>query len=236
MRSLTLKLVLAFLVVSLAGTALVALFVWQTTTMAFDRYVLDQMRDDFVTQATAYYEAQGSWTGVMEHFQRVPQPAPQQLPRPGGVGQPTPQPQQPPPLPGGVGQPALQPQAVQAENAFALTAGDGRVVVPAGPYRIGDRVPDGELARGEPVEVDGQVVGTVLTVTPPPQRTPRDQAYLAYTSQALLVAALVATGVALVLGILLARTLTRPVRELTAATRSLAQGSLTEPVPVRSRD
>jgi len=222
MRSLTLKLTLAFLVVSLAGTALVALFVWQTTTAAFGRYVLDQMRDDFITRATAYYEARGTWAGVMDHFRRPPQIAPQ--------------PQQPPPQPGGVSQPAPQPQALQPENAFALAAGDGRVVVPAGRYRLGDRVPGVELARGEPIQVNGQTVGTVLTVVLPPQRSSRDEAYLTYTSQALLLAALIATGAALVLGILLARTLTRPVRELTAATRSLARGDLAQPVPVRSRD
>jgi two-component system, OmpR family, sensor histidine kinase BaeS len=38
------------------------------------------------------------------------------------------------------------------------------------------------------------------------------------------------------LGLLLARTITRPVRELTAATAALAQGKLSQPVAVRSKD
>ncbi|MBN1658570.1 MAG: HAMP domain-containing protein, partial [Anaerolineae bacterium] len=214
MRSLTLKLTLAFLVVSLAGTALVAVLVWQTTSAAFDRYVLDQMRDDFVTQASAYYEARGTWSGVTEYFHRAQPPV-----------------LQPPPS-----QPAPQPPASQLADPFVLAAADGRVVVPARPYRVGDLAPADELARGEPIQVDGQTVGTVLTVVLPPQRSSRDKAYLAYTNQALLAAALVATAVALVLGILLARTLTRPVRELTAATRSLSRGNLAQQVPVRSRD
>jgi signal transduction histidine kinase len=42
--------------------------------------------------------------------------------------------------------------------------------------------------------------------------------------------------VALLLGVLLARTLTRPVNELTSATRALALGKLDQPVAVRSQD
>lgn len=229
MRSLTLKLTLAFLVVSLAGTALVAVFVWQTTTSEFDRYVQDQERDTFVANAAAYYEMRGSWAGVAEHFRRVT-PAPQGIPpRPGNAG-----PQPPPLQPGNTG--GTQPLSVQQENPFALADQNGRVVVPAGRYLAGDRVPAAELERGVAVEVDDQVVGTVLTVGPPPQRTPRDEAYLERTSQVLLITALGATGTALLLGLLLARTLTRPLRELTSATRAMAQGDLEQQVPIRSRD
>jgi two-component system sensor histidine kinase BaeS len=42
--------------------------------------------------------------------------------------------------------------------------------------------------------------------------------------------------IALILGILLARTLTRPVNELTSATRAMARGDLEQQVPVRSQD
>ena len=42
--------------------------------------------------------------------------------------------------------------------------------------------------------------------------------------------------VALILGVFLARTLTRPLRELTSATRAAAQGDLDQQVPVRSQD
>jgi signal transduction histidine kinase len=42
--------------------------------------------------------------------------------------------------------------------------------------------------------------------------------------------------VSLLLGIFLARTLTRPIREITTATRAVAEGDLEHKVPVRSRD
>lgn len=66
MRSLTLKLILAFLVVSLVGTALVAvLAVWRTNAQ-FSRFVAGQLQDDLVDQLALYYENTGSWRGVSE--------------------------------------------------------------------------------------------------------------------------------------------------------------------------
>ena len=55
-------------------------------------------------------------------------------------------------------------------------------------------------------------------------------------TQAITFSAIGATGIALLLGIVLARTLTHPVRELTAATQAVAKGELGQQVAVRSRD
>jgi signal transduction histidine kinase len=63
-----------------------------------------------------------------------------------------------------------------------------------------------------------------------------EAAFLSRVNQALMVGAVGATLVAFVLGILLARTLTRPIRELTLATRAVAKGDLAQQVPVRSQD
>jgi signal transduction histidine kinase len=49
-------------------------------------------------------------------------------------------------------------------------------------------------------------------------------------------AALGGTGIALLLGIWMARTLSRPVHELTAASRAMSRGELDQRVPVRSKD
>lgn len=221
MRSLMLKLTIAFLLVSLTGTALVAVFVGQTTTAEFDRYVLEQMRSDFVAQASQYYQTNGSWEGVAEYFRRTEplQPPPPQRP------------EDPPRSP-----PESQMPLSPGDNPFLLADQSGYTWVPAGRFGVGDQVPAAELAQGVVVKVDGKAVGTVVTVGPPPSRNARDVAYLARTYQALLIAALGATATALLLGILLARTLTRPLRELTAATRAMAKGKLKQQVSVRSQD
>lgn len=56
------------------------------------------------------------------------------------------------------------------------------------------------------------------------------------TNQALTLAPIVALLVALVIGILLARTLTRPLRVLTSAAHRIAEGQLDQQVPVHSKD
>jgi signal transduction histidine kinase len=60
--------------------------------------------------------------------------------------------------------------------------------------------------------------------------------FLNRVNRAVILGTLGATTLALLLGILLARTLTRPLRELTKATRAVAQGDLDQQVPVRSED
>jgi two-component system sensor histidine kinase BaeS len=223
-RSLVFRLVLAFLVVSITGAVLTALFARWATFQEFDRLVLEQAQNNFLASATAYYQTNGSWLGVREYFHRlaaapVTQPRPaQQLP--------------PPPQPEDRNRPVQQPQTY----VFALVDQDGYVVLPAGPYRLGHRILSDELAEGIVIEVDGQVVGTALVTGEPPPLAQREVRYLIRTNQASLYAALAAITIALFLGIFLARRLTRPVRELTAATRAMANGELEQRVPIRSED
>jgi signal transduction histidine kinase len=119
---------------------------------------------------------------------------------------------------------------------FVLVDQDRAVVVASEPYRVGEKVKKGEIAKGIPVEVDGQVVGAVLSTGQPLVRRPIDQKYEDQINQALWIAGLSGVLIALFLGILIARSLTRPVRELTDATRSMARGELNQQVPVRSTD
>ena len=64
MRSLTLKLTIAFLAVSLISVTLVAFFVEQQTRREFDQFVLDRYQLDVIDDLIAYYENNGGWNGV----------------------------------------------------------------------------------------------------------------------------------------------------------------------------
>jgi len=66
-RSLALKLTLAFLVVAVMGTVLVALFVGRRMQDEFGRFVLDRYRADVVTELAAYYEKNGELGGNRRH-------------------------------------------------------------------------------------------------------------------------------------------------------------------------
>jgi len=202
MRSLTLKLTLAFLIVGLSGAALVALFSVSNTSNAFDRFRSEQALQGFASEMQSYYERVGSWDGVENLSRRPP---------PGSNG----------PLPD------LIPQI--------LVDGKGEVRIAFPPYRPGQTVPANVLGQGITIEVNGERVGTVLNVGNT-NRTAQDRLFLAQLSQALIWAALGATLFALLLGLGLARTLTRPLVALTQAVRRIAGGDFGQTVAVESKD
>ena len=85
MRSLTVKLTLAFLLIGLTGAVMVAFLVRRSTQREFDRFVLDQNQQTLVTNLTQYYQAKGSWEGVETVFRpgQSVAPAQNQGPPPG---------------------------------------------------------------------------------------------------------------------------------------------------------
>jgi two-component system sensor histidine kinase BaeS len=218
MRSITLKLTLTFLAVSLAGVALVAAITWGTTSAAFNQFLLDRAKSDYLAAATAYFQANGSWEGVSSALTSGGQQATFQ---PDNNAPPSAQ-------QGGANQGPPPP--------FALADTNGVVVARGGPFHLGDVVPATVLSQGEAVTVNGQRVGTILATGMPPNRDPSSNLYVARTNTALLIAALGAALMALALGIILARSVTRPVLELTAAAHAMAGGQLGQKVEVRSKD
>jgi signal transduction histidine kinase len=220
LRSLTTKMVLAFLLVSLIGAVLAATFARWATSREFDRLVLDQTQSNFVTQVAAYYQANGSWTGVASSLPPLRAPAAQPSPRAHEGGRPGPDGQSPP----------------APSSEFVLLDRNRKVIVPSAGYQVGEHVPVGRSSRETPIEADGQVVGIVLATGRPIALDPKEQQYLTRTSQALFLASVISMLGALLVGAVLARTLTRPLRELTVATRAMAKGQLGQQVPIRSRD
>ncbi len=205
---LTSKLTLAFLLVSLMAVGLAATFVGITTSIGFNQYIVDQREAQFVSVATEYYRENGNWRGVDVALRQQ------------GL--------LPPPVKPGEAPPDPQP--------FALVDSRRTVIISGGEYQPGEKVKEGTLAKGIGIEIGGVVVGTVLVTGQTPVRSPIEQKYIASVYQSLLVAALGGAALALLLGLFLARTLTRPLRGLTVATRAMAEGKLEQEVPVTSRD
>ena len=228
MRSLTLKLVLAFLATSVAGTVLAALLIRASVARGFDDYILGQQRDAFIAGAGAFYATNESWQGIDSWMreqaigQRATSIAGGAGPREGG--------------PARGGPPRGGPTMVIRPAPFVLVDADRIVIIPGEGYRPGQRVEVSDLARGKSVVVDGQVVGTVIPPERPPFLTLAEQRYLLQTDWALAIAGAASIGLALALGVLLARVITQPVRDLTAAAERIAAGDLEQRAPVRSRD
>ncbi|WP_420632353.1 sensor histidine kinase [Candidatus Leptofilum sp.] len=122
---------------------------------------------------------------------------------------------------------------------FLIVDNQGEIVLGGLDQQIGSRVPRGWLNRGIPIEVDGKQAGQIIfgegRQRGVPQQPPGND-FASRVNRAIFLAALGATAVSLVIGVVLARSLTRPLQEMTEATQAVAQGNLTQQVPVRSDD
>jgi len=207
MRSLTLKLTLAFLFVGLIGALLVAVFVGLRTQREFDQFISDRYRQDLVAQLADFYQENGSWQGLSAIGLRLANDH-------GRAGY-------------------VQAPVALVDNTQTVVLGTRR-------YRVGQHLSQADLRGSLPVTVDGQTVGAVLLDLPADggARDPYspEDAFLARVNQAIVFGALGATVIALALGVLLARAISRPVKELTEATQRVAHGELGHQVPVRTRD
>jgi signal transduction histidine kinase len=222
-RSLTAKLTLAFLLVALTVAALVAVFIRLTSATQLDRLIVEQQRSQFRDTVVAYYETNGSWAGVwqaVKHSEAYPQGTPQP-----GDGH-------------GYGMGPHNAYRPDRRDLFGLVDVSGRVIIPLWPdYPPNGYVTGAALAEvGDPIAVSGQTVGFIITAELPPGLTPEESAYLQRTNTALLLAGGGAVLVALLVGVLLAQTLTRPLHRLTLATHRMAGGDLEQVVPVKSAD
>ncbi len=119
---------------------------------------------------------------------------------------------------------------------YALADENGLILIPNRQHTPGSTASPEALAAGSPLELDGQQIGTVLIDNQRPPRDPAEEAFAAQTNRALFIGALGGTAVAILLAIIFARNLTRPLRELSQASRHMAEGNLQQAVPVRTED
>ena len=213
---LSVKLTLAFLAVSLLVIGLTAFFTWRTTVQEFETVAIDRIRSNYLNEVTKYYEANDSWQGIIPNLFEPPIVNGDKNP------------------PQGAEQNAASPVPI----VFALTDEQGRVLVPAGKYRPRERVTNKVLGLETtmPVIVHDEVVGYVVQIGKIPELSQAEQGDLERTNRSLFSASFIAIILAVVLGSLISRSLTRPIRDLTEATHAMAEGDLTQKVPVRSQD
>jgi signal transduction histidine kinase len=205
MRSITLKMVLAFLGIALISIVVIVVLARWNTGAEFTRFVSDRRGAELVENLERYYQTNGTWAGAEKAIVTA-------------IGQQWPE------------------NGPPREPFFTLVNKGGQVVFAGPGYRTGEQVRPPELERGLPVEVDGERVGTLVIGRIPIERNPREEEFIRRTNLMLVYSAVGASIVALLLGIFLSRSLTRPIRELTEATHAVADGRLGLQVSVRSKD
>ncbi|MBK7896663.1 MAG: HAMP domain-containing protein [Anaerolineaceae bacterium] len=212
MRSLSFKLTIAFMVVSVVGTVLVAVLVnWQTRRQFGNlvQTLYQNELDDLGDQLANYYVQTGSWRGV-ERFVYTEQPDAD---------------------PHDKHDRWIPATLVDGNQQFIF--GDRR-------YSPGEQLPAELVANGLPIEVEGETVGWLVLASVGDGRSDfsgsPEADFLANLNRTTLVIAASAGVLALLFGIVLARTISHPVSELKSATQRVAQGELGHQVSVRSSD
>ncbi len=125
----------------------------------------------------------------------------------------------------------IGPEAGSGGYFLRVHDNSGQVVASRG----GQGRPSIDFEQQVPIFSSDRQVGTLLAA-PAGQGERAAEQFLASVNQALLWAGATAVLIALLLGILLARQLTRPLRRLTAAARGVAAGDFSQRVPVTRSD
>lgn len=215
MRSISIKITLVLIIVSLIGAGFTAFFVQNRTQTAFDKFINDQDKTALVEILTDHYIQNGNWEDVNQIFRNF---FSQFHPNPGE------------------GNPGNQPNI---PNPFFLTSAEGVIVsgVPgaSGP-KTGNQLPPSEFKKGTPIEVDDEVVGWLLPVQMQRPRSTNQQDFLGTVQQGLIISTLVTLLIALALGGVLILNFTRPIRKLADGTERIANGELGFQVEIKSGD
>ncbi|MDX1437888.1 MAG: ATP-binding protein [Anaerolineales bacterium] len=206
MRSLSTKLLLAFMAVIVTGTLLSAAVAQRVTRTVFGEFIFNQAQAELTARMADFYRARGSWAGV-ERFGG----GPGYQNRPGQGGDPN------------------RSYALLSPDGDVILPGLGLRHGMRAPQEALDEAVPIEVEN----EQVGLLLLTPRAAFVP---SPLAEAFLSRINLALWFGALGAAALALLLGIFLARRLVDPLKEMTAATQAVAQGDLDIQVPVRSQD
>ena len=206
MRSISSKLILAFLSIGIVSVAIIVVTARLNTRAEFIKFLTDQNQTQLIAELEEYHLANGSWYRVETIL------AP-------GMG------------------PHMGPgRHMRMDQPFTLVDEDGIVIVGSNPYRRGEKISAADLANGLPIMEGGELIGILVPMESAFQGQPRELEFIERTNLTLLYGALIGAVIALALGVVLSRTLTRPIRELTTATHAVSEGDLSQQVPIRSND
>lgn len=216
LKSLHWKLTVAFVLIAFITTVSVAVLIRVTSADRLMALIIDQQRSGVEQALINHYAVNGSWDGVAVNWQEIQfRSAPTAVRRSADE--------------------FPQPADRIRRNMFGLADAQGIVIIPVdSDFPEGASLPPDVLEAGDPVLVDGVQVGTILSMPKRLDFNPEEFRYLQRTTQALEWAIVVGLFVALIMGFLLARTLTNPLKALTQASQRIAQGQLEQQVEVKS--
>jgi signal transduction histidine kinase len=118
---------------------------------------------------------------------------------------------------------------------FSIADTSGRILVPGNRYVLGEIVSPETLNSGTQIQFENKTVGILLYDTAL-DRSPIEAEFIHRINNSIFVSGIGTVILALILGTILSRTITRPIRELTTATKKMADQNFGHTVPVHSKD
>lgn len=234
-NSLWTRLMGVFLGVIVVGVVVMVVSVRLSTAAQLRRRVLS----DDVAQANAlatllagYYSQNGGWHGVETYLASAPQAQNPPLiqTNPGMMG------------PGGMMENwgnwiGVTRTSVPLADRVVVLDASGIVIADTGGVILGEQHPAQHAANGAAVVVNGETVGAVLVGSMiEPVLNPADEDFLRSVNLSILITSAAVGVLALILGSLLFRQITSPLRALSQSARAIAEGDLGQRVAVRSED
>ena len=223
MRSISLKIILVLVVVSLVGALFTTFYIQSRTRNAFDAYIINQDQIALADLLVTHFEDNSSWENadiLFQEFYRV-----RSSNFPGGGGQ---------------GKNPNRPGENLSPPPFVLTDPDGIVLLGLTNhtgFQIGDQIISKDLQNSLPLEINGAVQGLLVPVPISPNtRNSMQQNFLGTVQQGLVISSMVSLLIALVLGGVLITSFTRPIRKLADGTEKIANGELGYQVEIESND
>ena len=221
MRSISVKITLVLVVVSLAGSLFTAFYIQNHTKNAFDSFIKNQDEQVLAEALTTHYRDNQTWDGVDEVFKEVELYSSPNY----GAGE------------SGGNNPnrpfdhASPPFVLAVDSGLIIAGGTSHTG-----YQAGDTLPEKELLKGTELVYEGEIIGWLVAGPSPQLRNNPQQSFLNTVQQGLIISSLVTLMIALILGGILILSFTRPIRKLANATEAVAGGELGYQIDINSRD
>jgi two-component system sensor histidine kinase BaeS len=216
MRSISVKITLVLVVISLIGALFTSFYIQNRTQKAFDSFIRDQDQQVLVEALSDHYLVNGNWENAQAVFQKVYPFIMHNNPGENAGGNPS-----------------------GANTPFILTSPTGEIQDTSpgpGSPKSGSSIPLAEVEKGIPIEVNEEIVGWLV---PAPSQRPRNnpqQNFLGTVQDGLIISSTVTLLIALILGGFLIQSFTQPIRKLAGATEKVAGGDLGFQVDIDSKD
>lgn len=214
-KSLKTRLILTYATVALVTVLAALLVVRLRSSQSLRNLVIDQQVEELSGMVENYYTANKSLDGFVYYYLST-------LLRNGAESP--------------FSQPPRDTSPEEIRGIRGLVDGEGKTILPAQNLPVGVYVPQRWLEGAREVEVDGTMVAWILVDENSLELSRSEQMFMNQVNLAIAIAAGTGILTAVILGMLLAAGILKPIRRLTEASEQMAQGALGQQVEVTTKD